>query len=130
MKDVTHRGTQAYRGYVVEPRPWSDVARFYREHTGGHFAAMLPLVEALASSPAASDLWAFTSMQTLAISDSTDHRTGDSTLYITYKPSDQTFEFHHRSFSGHDDHTTCSQAEALQTLRSFVKHKFGVLLEP
>jgi hypothetical protein len=102
---------------------------FYRDRTDGDFAAMLPLVQALSTSAAARELWAFTSMHTLAISDSADHRTGDSTLYVSYSPRDQDFEFHHHSFSGHEDCVTCSQSEALRTLRTFLKYKFGVLLD-
>ena len=129
MNDVTRRSLDAFRGHEVEPRSWDDIARFYREHTGGHFIAMLPVVNALSNSAAARDLWAFTSMHTLAISDSADHRTGDSTLYVTYSPTERTFEFHHHSFSGHDDCITCSEPEALQALRTFLKYKFSVLLE-
>jgi hypothetical protein len=129
MKDVTLRSLDAFRGYEVEPRSWDDIARFYREETGGSFLAMLPLVDTLRKSAAARDLWAFTSMHTLAISDSADHRTGDSTLYITCRPTEQTFEFHHHSFSGHEDCMTCSEPEALHALRTFLKYKFSVLLE-
>lgn len=129
MNDVTHRSLDAFRGYEVEPRSWDDIARFYREEPGGHFLAMLPLVDALGKSAAAGDLWGFTSMHTLAISDSDDHRTGDSTLYISYRPAERTFEFHHHSFSGHDDCMTCSEPEAFHALRTFLKYKFCVLLE-
>lgn len=129
MKEITPRSSDARRGFVVQAKSWDEIAQFYREGTGGHFVAMLPLVDALAGSSAARELWAFTSMHTLGVSDSVEHRIEDSTLYINYNPHDRTFEFHHHSFSGHDDRATCSEAEALQTLRNFLKYKFGVLLD-
>jgi len=63
----------------------------------------------------------------LVLSDAEDLRDGN--LYITYRPSKQQFEFHHRAFSGHKDRKICTEAEGLQTLRMFLRVKYGILFE-
>lgn len=65
----------------------------------------------------------------LLVSDSPDFRIGDSTLHVTYRPSDGLFKFHHHSFSGHDDEKICSEQEVVATFWLFVRVKFGVLSE-
>ena len=89
---------------------------------------MLGVVEAIAASPVASGIHATTSMDTLLLSDCEDFRMGN-TLEITYRLDDRTFHFHHQSFSGQDDGKICSEAEAMQTLRLFLRLKYGVLFE-
>ena len=68
-------------------------------------------------------------MADVLLSDCADFRARDSTLRISYRPGKQQFEFRHTSFSGHDDQRVCAESEALQTLRLFLRLKFGVLFE-
>jgi hypothetical protein len=90
---------------------------------------MLSLVEAMASSPVASQIHGTTSMDTLLLSDSEDLSAGGNTLQITYQSDERTFHFHHRNSSGQDDGKICSEAEVMQTLRLFLRLKFGILFE-
>lgn len=132
MTDITPKTRlEGQRGYVIRTRPWDVLVEFYREliSKGWAFIPMLRLVEAIATSPAAAQLHGATSHSDLLLSDCADFRSGDSTLSVVYEPSDRTFRFHHRSFSSHDDEKTCTEAEALQTLRLFLRLKYGVLLE-
>ena len=133
MTDITPKRrpealTEFQRGYVIHSRPWPDiVARFQQSE---RFKTMLHLVESLAASPASSELFATTSMWDIWISDSEDFRLCDSTLRVSYYFVERKFEFWHCTFSGHDDRKTCSESEALQTLRLFLRLKFGVLYDP
>jgi len=68
-------------------------------------------------------------MLDLYISDCEDFRAGDGVLHICYRPAEHRFEFYHRAFSGHHDQEICSEAEVFQTLRLFLRLKYGVLYE-
>jgi hypothetical protein len=128
MTDITPKTRlEGQRGCVIHTRPWVVIAEHYRSHVS--FAPMLHLVEALASSPASAQLFAATSMFDLLLSDCADFRIGDSTLHISYRPSEHEFEFRHTSFSGHDDQRVCAEREALRTLRLFLRLKYGVLFD-
>jgi hypothetical protein len=128
MTDIpSKKSFEALRGHATRTSPWSDIAERWRRVPS--FAPMLRLVESVASSPASSQVFPSTSMFELLVSDSPDFRIGDSTLHVVYRPSDGMFEFHHHSFSGHDDEKTCFEQEALETFWLFVKIKFGVLYE-
>ena len=89
---------------------------------------MLSVVDALAASPVASEIYAATSMDTLLLSDCEDFRMGN-TLEIAYRLDERTFHFHHQSFSGLDDGKICSEDEVMQTLRLFLRLKYGILFE-
>lgn len=128
MTDITPKTRlEGQRGYVIRTRPWESIIEHYQKHDA--LAPMLHLVEAVASSPASSQLFAGTSMFDLLVSDSADFRIGDSTLRISYRSSDRQFEFSHISYSGHDDQKVCAETEALATLRLFLRLKYGVLFE-
>jgi hypothetical protein len=132
MTDITPKRTsEPWRSYVMHTRPWDAIAAFYRGLVAHGWAMepMLRVVEVIAASPIAADIHGATSHEELALSDCPDFRVGDSTLRILYQPSERVFRFRHRSFSGHDDEKTCSEAEALQTLRLFLKIKYGNLFE-
>ena len=128
MTDITPKTRlEGQRGYVIHTQSWAVIAKHYASHVA--FAPMLHLVEALASSPVSTQLFAATSMFDLLLSDCADFRIGDSTLHISYRPSQHQFKFRHTSFSGHDDQRVCAEPEALQTLRLFLRLKYGVLFE-
>jgi hypothetical protein len=126
MSDITRKARlQAQRGHVIHTRPWTDIVERYRSLAS--FAPMVRLVEAVAASQASTQLFAATSMFDLLISDGPDFRFGDSTLVVSYHPTEGVFQFRHHSFSSHDDAKSCSKSEALETFRLFVRMKFGVL---
>lgn len=128
MTDITPKTRlEGQRGHSTRTRPWADIIERYRAVPP--FAPMLRFVESVAASPASAELFVSTSMFDLLVSDSPDFRTGDSTLCISYQPSDALFHFRHRSYSGHDDAKSCSESEAFETFRLFVRLKFGVLYE-
>jgi hypothetical protein len=128
MTDITPKTRlEGQRGYVIHTRPWEAIVEHYRKLDA--LAPMLRLVESIASSPVSSQLFAGTSMSDLLLSDSADFRIGDSTLRIRYHSSNQQFDFRHTSFSGNDDQKVCAESEALQTLRLFLRLKYGVLFE-
>jgi hypothetical protein len=122
---------EAWRSYVHHTRPWSDTARFYQERVaaGLQLQPLLQLVESIAASPVSGQIFGGTSMFDLLISDCEDFRTGEGVLHVIYRPGEHQFEFHHRAFSGQHDKKVCTEAEALQTLRLFLRVKFGVLYE-
>src|SRR3954464_9547730 len=100
MTDITAKSRlEGQRGHVIHTRPWSEIADHYRRV--GPFAPMLRFVELVAKSTASAQLFAATSMCELLVSDTPDFRFGDSTLGVTYRPSDRVFQFRHHSFSGH-----------------------------
>jgi hypothetical protein len=68
-------------------------------------------------------------MDDLLLSDCQDFRGGDNTLCISYSPTNRTFTFRHRSFSGAHDEKACAESEAFRTLRLFLKLKYGILFE-
>ena len=130
MTDITpKRKPEAWRSYIVRTKPWPDIIAYFQKDAP-HCDPMLRLVASLAASPASSQLFAATSMSDLLISDTEDFRIGDSTLRVSYNAIDRKFEFRHRTFSGHNDHTTCPESEALQMLYLFLKLKYGVLYNP
>jgi hypothetical protein len=119
------------RGHVIRTSPWAVIIQHYQKLIAGGipFQPMLRLIESIVQSPVASQLFAGTSMFELLLSDTENFRSGDSTLCISYKPSERQFAFWHRSFSGHDDQKICTEAEALQTLRLFLRLKYGIVFE-
>jgi len=128
MADITPKRTpEAHRSYAVRTQPWPEIAERFRGV--GEFAPMLRFVETVAASPVSGQLFVSPSMFDLQVSDCPDFRVGDSTLRISYHPSHGTFTFRHHSFSGHDDEKTCTESEALETFRLFVRLKYGVLFD-
>jgi hypothetical protein len=127
---IPRRLSEPWRGHIVNTRPWSDIANHYREFGGPALAPMLQLVETIAASPAAPLVFGATSMFDLLLSDCPDFHSCDSTLIIRYKSADGMFQFHHRCFSGHDDHKVCPEADALDTLGLFLAYKYGIVLAP
>ena len=133
MTDITPKRTsEPWRSYVMHTRPWDAIADFYRDliTKGWHMTPMLRIVEVITAAPVATQIHGATSHEELALSDCPDFRVGDSTLWILYQPQERTFRFRHHGFSGHDDEKICSEAEALQTLRLFLRVKYGILFEP
>ena len=128
MTDITPKSRlEGQRGHVVHTRPWPLITDHYRERPG--LEPFVRLVEAIASSPVAPQLFGATSMDDLLLSDCQDFRGGDTTLCISYRPTNHTFTFRHRSFSGRDDEKACAESEAFQTLSLFLKLKYGILFE-
>lgn len=129
MKDLTpNTRLKAQRGCVIRTRSWDQIIEHYQKATS--FVPMLRLVQALSASPLSPQLFAATSMFDLLLSDSADFRLHDNTLRISYHPETHQFTFLHQSFSGRDDQRECSEPDARQTLRLFVRLKFGLLLDP
>jgi hypothetical protein len=132
MTDITpKRSSEAWRGYVIHTRPWSAIVERYRQRVsrGLPLQPLLALLEAIESSPISSEVFGATSMFDVLLSDCADFRQNDSTLRISYRPTEHQFEFRHTSFGGHCDQKVCSESEALQTLRLFLRLKYGVLFE-
>jgi len=69
-------------------------------------------------------------MFTLIIGDEEERYWDDNLLFINYKARSHTFNFEHRTLSGKNDKKVCTESEALETLRLFLKYKFAVLLNP
>jgi hypothetical protein len=133
MTDITPKTRlEGQRGHVIHTRSWDALVEFYRDLISKRwpFLPMLRLVEAMAVSPAATQIHGATSMADLLLSACEDFRIGDSTLRVSYRPDERRFYFYHHSFSGHDDQKTCTEAEVMQTLRLFLRLKYGVLFEP
>ena len=91
---------------------------------------MLDLVELLANSSAACELFPTTSMGTLLIADNEQFRRNDNVLHVSYDAVKQEFHFEHQTLSGKNDKRICSKEDGLQTLKLFLKYKFGVLFDP
>ena len=129
MTDITPKSRlEGQRGHVIHTRPWAEIADHYTKHGGTALTPMLHLIEGIASSPASGQLFGATSMFDLLLSDCENFRFGDSTLRIAYRPAESLFEFRHHTFSGHDDCRTCAESEGLQTLRLFLRLKFGIFV--
>lgn len=132
MEEVTpKRDREAWRGKPTTTQPWPELVRYWAD-----FAKDMPsleplhrLVAALASSSVSSSLFGRITWRGIALSDTADFRSTDSTLEIDYFNGGRHFEFRHRTFSGHDDRKMVTESEALETLRLFLKYKYGVLFE-
>jgi len=136
MKDITpKRDREAWRGAVIKTRPWSEVVE-----TWADMATAMPRLEplhqfvrALAASPASSVLFAASLKHGdgpgIAFSDSPDFRSTDSVLEVRYFIGGGHFEFLHRTFSRHDDRKMVQASEAVETLRLYLRYKYGILLE-
>jgi hypothetical protein len=122
---------EAWRGHAHHARPWPAIVKFYQERIadGIPLQPLLQLVESVSQSSVANQIFAATSMSTLLISDTEDFRAGDGVLRVMYHPEKKSFEFHHRAFSGLHDKKICPEAEALPTLRLFLRLKYGILFE-
>jgi hypothetical protein len=136
MKEITpKREREAWRGRPMTTRPWDYIVKFWADWAieRPKLEPLHQLVRSLAASPASSVLFgAFMKHGEgpgVVVSDSSDFRSTDGTLWIYFRVSGGRFEFRHRTFSGHDDSKMCSASEAIETLRLFLKYKFGVLLE-
>jgi hypothetical protein len=127
---VAKQSSEPSRGYSVHTRSWESIVGFYHDlvWNGWPLLPVLQVVEAIATSPVASQIHGATSMDTLLLSDCEDFRMGN-TLEITYQLNERTFHFYHRSFSGLDDGKICSETEVMQTLRLFLRLKYGILFE-
>ena len=132
MTEITpkNRG-EGQRGYIIHTRSWERLIDFYRDliSKGQPHLSMLRIVEAIAHSSVSEQLHGATSMDTLLLSDCPNFRSGDSTLRISYHPDKHLLHFEHHSFSGRDDRKSCAESEAMQTLRLFLRLKYGVLFE-
>ena len=133
MRNAASKQTsEPLHGYTVHTRSWEAIVGFYHDliWNGWPLLPMLRVVEAIVASPVASRIHAATSMDTLLLSDCEDFGVADNTLQITYQFDERTFHFHHRSnASGLDDGKICSEAEVMQTLRLFLRLKYGILFE-
>jgi hypothetical protein len=112
---------------------WETVAVRYQELIEKYhwkYEPMLNLVEAIAASPVAKELYPTTSMSHLLITDTEQFFRGDNVLVIVYDSDKHRFEFEHQTQSGKNDKKSCDEGEAMQTLRLFLKYKFGVLFNP
>jgi hypothetical protein len=119
------------RGLAYKCAPWESVVKHYEgavEQYRLPYEPMLHLVQTLAKSPAAKELFPHTSMHTLVIGSEEEWRPHDNLLVIDYECSSHTFSFEHRTLSGKNDKKICSEKEALETLRLFLKYKFAILL--
>jgi len=118
---------------VGKARSWEAILKTYRERIERYnwrYEPMLNLIEKLAISSVAKELYPHTSMATLVITDDEQFYHDDNLLYINYNSNTREFDFEHRTLSGKNDKRTCSEAEALQILTLFLKYKFGVLFDP
>jgi hypothetical protein len=136
MKEITlKREREAWRGVVWETRPWPYVVKFWDDWTieRPKLEPLRQLIHTLADSPASAVLFVSNLRHGdgdgIVVSDSPDFHRTDGVLEIYFRPGGGHFEFHHRTFSGHDDHKMCLASEAIETLRLFLRYKFGVLLE-
>lgn len=136
MTDITpKRDREAWRGIARVSRPWPEIVQYWADWVTEmpKLEPLHQLVRALALSPASSVL--FGCIMPLGdgtgifVSDSPEFRSTDGTLEIRFIPSGSHFEFRHRTFSGHDDHKMVQASEAVETLRLYLKYKYGVLLE-
>jgi len=66
-------------------------------------------------------------MHTLLITDNEQFYHDDNELRISYDSQNHKFEFEHRTLSGKNDKKLCGEEEVFQTLRLFLKYKFGIL---
>ena len=107
------------------------VIEFYREHVaaGEPLQPLLHIVEFIAESPLANQLFAGTSKFDLLLFNAKDYLNADGVLQIAYRPQIHEFNFHYADFSGQAETKTCSEAEAFQTLRLYLGLKFGVLFK-
>jgi hypothetical protein len=127
MKPVVFK--RVPRKPVGKAQSWEAILKTYRERIE-RYEPMLNLIEKLAVSPVAKELFPHTSMAALVITDDEQFYFNDNLLSINYNPKTREFDFEHRTLSGKNDKRTCSEAEALQTLSLFLKYKFGVLFDP
>jgi len=132
MKDITpKREREAWRGKPTQTEPWEKIAAYW-----SNFAADMPqleplhrFVQTIASSPLSSSVFGRITWHGIALSDTPDFRSTDNTLEIDYFTPGGHFEFRHRTFSGNDDRKMVKASEALETLRLFLKYKYGVLIK-
>jgi hypothetical protein len=120
------------RGNGGLAQPWNEIVLHYKdlvENYHWQFEPMLGLVEALAASTASCDLFPTTSMHRLLVTDSEKFHHDDNVLFVSYDQKKKEFEFEHRTLSGKNDKKICDKEDALETLRLFLKYKFGVLFD-
>ena len=121
------------RGTESLAKSWEKIVSHYKvcvENYHWRFEPMLDLVESLAASSVADELFLTTSMHTLLITDNEKFHHDDNVLFISYDPKKSEFDFEHKTLSGKNDRKTCGEKEVFQTLSLFLKYKFGVLFDP
>jgi hypothetical protein len=131
LKQITPKDIRRSRGGAAES--WKTIIERYRgriEKYHWRYEPMLVLVESLASSAAAKELFPTTSMSQLLITDTDQFYHNDNVLFISYNADKREFEFEHRTLSAKNDKKVCSADESLQILSLFLKYKFGVLFDP
>jgi hypothetical protein len=130
LKQIKMPPKGARRGGGGRTVPWERIVKHYKdcvEKYHWRYEPMLRLVESLAASPFAGELFPHTSMHTLLITDNEQFHHDDNELLISYDQQNHKFEFEHRTLSGKNDKKICSEEEAFQTLSLFLKYKFGIL---
>ena len=133
MKEIAlNRPTDVWRGKPRTTQPWPEIVSYWQDWVKDQpfREPLCRLVAALASSPVSSSLFGSITWHGIAISDTIDFRSTDNTLEIDLLTREGQFEFRHRAFSGHDDRKMVPASEALETLRQFLKYKYGLLFEP
>jgi hypothetical protein len=136
MTDITpKREREAWRGTAQTARPWPDIVKYWDDFTieRPKLEPLRQLIHTLAESPASAVLFGSFFLHGegdgIMVSDSSDFHRTDNVLEIYFRPTGSHFEFRHRTFSGQDDHKMCLASEAVETLRLFLRYKYGVLLE-
>lgn len=109
-----------------QPRPWSDVVRYYEDLfrcQGPKMEPMLQLIEQIQASGFAERLFPYTSMATLCIGCTHVRRMHQEELRITFDPTGQEFQFEYLSnpFVGPGPwRKTCPAADGFATLERFL----------
>lgn len=136
MTDITpKRERESWRGPTIKTEPWAEIVE-----TWAGLAAAIPklkplhqFLRTLAASTVSSVLFASSLKHGdgpgIALSDSPDFHGMDGVLEIRYFLGGEHFEFLHRTFSGHNDRKIVQASEAIETLKLFLRYKYGVLLE-
>jgi hypothetical protein len=127
IKQIKLRPKDVRQSRGGRARPWGEIVDHYQHCRCG---PMLHLVELLATSSIANELFPTTSMHTLLITDSEQFYHDDNVLFISFDPDKHKFEFEHRTLSNKNDKKSCGEEEVFQTLSLFLKYKFGVLFDP
>jgi hypothetical protein len=112
-------------------RPWPEIRAYYENlgsRSGHDVHGIVVLLDWIRDERLEEEIFAYTSMFDLIISDRSPVQCGENTLAVSWISKEKKIKFHyHRLYASTDDmEKVVPEGESIEMLREFLTYKFGV----